>query len=145
MISLHFTVVACKFLSDSQIVVNHIQSTQTLHFSRRTNRCWCHSHCWAISCWLLSSARLSGIGWRQQVHMRWQPWGGQRYSWGAAGRKEVLDKSQDVLANQEKCCCCAKVGFNDHCLTTQSSLFNAFGIRVPTAKTPIYVVTRWHL
>lgn len=63
-------------------------------------------------------------------------------------------RCKDVLANQEKCCCCAKVGFNVHCLTTQSFLFNAFGVRVPTTKTPIYatiyrktgtVVTRRHL
>lgn len=61
-----------------------------------------HSHCWA-TCWLPSSARLSGIGWRQQVQMRWKPRGGQQYSWGAV-HKAGAEMRISKLSRERKIC-----------------------------------------
>lgn len=115
-LTFYFTVVKSSFLNDSLIFINHI----TLHLCRGTNKLRDHSHCWAIACWLFSSARLSGIGWRQQVQMRWQPWGGQRYSWGAADRMGAEKglrrepRREDLDGKQEDLHSCAGVGFQMH-------------------------------
>lgn len=81
------------------------KTNKSLCINSGTNKFRKHSHCWGATCWLFSSARLSGIGWKQQVQMRWKPWGGQRYCWGPVDRTEAekaLEGSKDLNGRQDK-------------------------------------------
>lgn len=91
-----------------------------------------HSHCWAITCWLFSSARLSGIGWRQQVQMRWQPWGGQRYSWGAADKKvfkwELRREDLHFAITEHTVCCTLQTAIEWTLVITWGDIRRCWGL-----------------